>query len=851
MNVKNNGATSGRVAGRAIHEVFPLRAIEQDCLISVHGDLTICFAVSLPEIFTLNASFEGVGEGRVEQGDYIALCNVWTKAIGVLPSYTILHKQDWFVEETYDASKSGIADRQGTFLDKASERHFNERPYLHHECYLYLTNTHPERRDVGAVMTSLTRGRLVAKEVGDKHKVEEFFNSVEQFVSILESSRLIGLQRIKATELAGTDTQAGLLERYMSLSLRDEVVTLADLEMNEELRVGGKYTKFYTISDIDDLPEWVHTNNRVEALSTERSNVSVSYAAPVSLMLNCNHIYNQYIFIEDKQAAFPKLEQRATQMRSLANFGKDNEVNAMLLNQYLSYAAETGFTPVRSHFNIQVWTEDKSRLPVLRNLVSSAIAKLGVRPRENTKDALGLFWAGIPGNAADMPGEDKYWSFVPQSVCLLNQETNYYDSVSHYGVKLVERMSGKPLLVDLSDLPMKKGWVTNRNKFILGPTGSGKSFFTNHALRSFHVQGSHAVIVDVGHSYRGLCDMLGGMYLTYSEDEPINFNPFFIEHRALPDVEKKEAIKVLLQTLWKRSDERQTMSEYTALSDAVTQYFEVYLPDNPDVFPCFNSFYEFMQTDFPRYLAEHKVQIGYFDYDNFIYVLRPFYQGGEYEELLNSAVNIDLLNVPFIVFELDNIKDHPILFPVVTIIIMDTFISKMRKLNGVRKIILIEEAWKAIMKDGMAEYIKYLYKTVRKFFGEAWIVTQEVDDIIGNKIVKDSIINNADTKILLDQRKYRNKFSHVKDLLALTDKEKDLCLSLNRDLDPRRRYKEVFISWGGQESKVYGVEVSTEEYLAYSTEQTEKLRLEEKVKAHGGNYDLALRDYADEFRAGR
>ncbi len=865
MQPKNN-----RTGVRAIHDVFPIRAIEQDCLISAHGDLTVCFAINLPEIFTLNASFDGVGEGRVEQGDYITLCNVWTKALGVLPSYTIVHKQDYFIEETYQPTDGQSTEKSRTFLDRASDRHFNERPYLHHQCYLYLTKTHPERRDVSAVKTSLARGRLVPKEVGDKRKVDEFFNCIEQFVSILESSRLISLRRLGADELAGTDKHTGasigeastpaastagastpgLLERYMSLSLRDEVVTLADLEMDEVLKVGGKYTKFYTISDIDDLPEWVYTNNRVEALSTERSNVSVSFAAPVSLMLPCNHIYNQYIFIEDKQATFPKLEQRAMQMRSLTNFGKDNEVNAMLLNQYLSYAAESGFTPVRSHFNIQVWTEDKSRLPILRNMVSSAIARLGVRPRENTKDALGLFWAGIPGNAADLPSEDKYWSFVPQSVCLLNQETNYYDSVSPYGVKLVERMSGKPLLVDLSDQPMDRGWVTNRNKFILGPSGSGKSFFTNHALRSYHVQGSHAVIVDVGHSYRGLCDMLGGLYLTYSEDEPINFNPFFIENRVMPDVEKKEAIKVLLQTLWKRSDERQTMSEYTALSDAVTQYFERYLPDNPDVFACFNSFYEFMQTDFPRYLEEHRVQIGYFDYDNFIYVLRPFYRGGEYEALLNSRENLDLLNRQFIVFELDNIKDHPILFPVVTIIIMDTFISKMRKLGGVRKIILIEEAWKAIMKDGMAEYIKYLYKTVRKFFGEAWIVTQEVDDIIGNKIVKDSIINNADTKILLDQRKYRNKFSHVKELLALSDKDKDLCLSLNLDLDPKRKYKEVFISWGGQESKVYGVEVSTEEYLAYSTEQREKLRLERMVKAHDGNYDLALRDFADEIRTG-
>jgi conjugation system TraG family ATPase len=312
-------------------------------------------------------------------------------------------------------------------------------------------------------------------------------------------------------------------------------------------------------------------------------------------------------------------------------------------------------------------------------------------------------------------------------------------------------------------------------------------------------------------------------------------------------VEKREALKVLLQTLWKRSDERQTMAEYTALSAAITGYYE-HLATNRNVFPGFDSFYEFMAEEFRAYIAEHKLRDDYFNYDNFMYVLKPFYRGGEYAYLLNSRESLDLLHERFIVFELDNIKDHPILYPVVTIIIMDTFISKMRKLGGVRKIILIEEAWKAIMKNSMAEYIKYLYKTVRKFYGEAWIVTQEVDDIIGSPIVKESIINNADTKILLDQRKYQNKFKQVMDLLALTVKEKDLCLSLNRDLDPRRKYKEVFISWGGQMAKVYGVEVSLEEYLAFSTEQTEKLRLQKKVDDNGGSYDVALREYADEIR---
>lgn len=835
-----------KVRMKDIRSVFPIGAIENDCLLSKHGDITVAFALTLPEIFTLNVQYDE----RVELGDYRELCEAWTKAIGVLPVHTIVHKQDWFVEESY-APSGQVAN----FLDKASERHFNERPFLHHACYLYITKTYADRHNASSVQTTLSKGRLLPREFSDKRKIDEFLNSIEQFKAILESTRRITLRRLTNEDLAGRDSDRktgkaatpGLLERYMSLSLRDEVVTLADIEMGEELRVGGKYSKFYTISDVEDLPEQLGTNNRLENLSSENSNVSVGYATPVSLMLNCNHLYNQYIFVEDRQQVFPQLEQRATQMRSLSNFSTNNEVNSRLIDQFLNYAAETGYSPVRVHYNVQIWTEDKAKLPVLRNQVTSAIAKMGVRPRENSLDAATLYWAGIPGNAADLPREDKFWSFVPQAVCFFNHETNYQDSASTHGLKLVERLSGKPILVDLSDEPMNKGWVTNRNKFIIGPSGSGKSFFTNHALRSYHTQGSHTVIVDVGHSYQGLCALLGGRYLTYSEESPISFNPFYIEGRHYPDVEKREALKVLLQTLWKRSDERQTMAEYTALSAAITGYYE-HLAQNRDVFPGFDSFYEFMAEEFRTYIAEHKLRDDYFNYDNFMYVLKPFYRGGEYAYLLNSRESLDLLHERFIVFELDNIKDHPILYPVVTIIIMDTFISKMRKLGGVRKIILIEEAWKAIMKNSMAEYIKYLYKTVRKFYGEAWIVTQEVDDIIGSPIVKESIINNADTKILLDQRKYQNKFKQVMDLLALTVKEKDLCLSLNRDLDPRRKYKEVFISWGGQMAKVYGVEVSLEEYLAFSTEQTEKLRLQKKVYDNGGSYDVALREYADEIR---
>jgi conjugation system TraG family ATPase len=231
--------------------------------------------------------------------------------------------------------------------------------------------------------------------------------------------------------------------------------------------------------------------------------------------------------------------------------------------------------------------------------------------------------------------------------------------------------------------------------------------------------------------------------------------------------------------------------------------------------------------------------------------LRPYYKGGEFDYLLNAKQNLDLLQERFIVFELDNIKDHPILFPVVTIIIMEVFISKMRKLKGIRKMILIEEAWKAIAKEGMAEYIKYLFKTVRKFYGEAIVVTQEVEDIISSPIVKQAIINNSDCKILLDQSKYQNKFEQIQELLGLTEKEKSLVLSINKANDPKRKYKEVFISLGGVQSKVYATEVSLEEYLAYTTEESEKLKVQEYTNRWGGNRRKGIAELANDMRLGR
>lgn len=768
----------------------------------------------------------------------------------MLPNYSILHKQDIFITEKYEPD---IRRDELSFLSRSFERHFNERPYLHHTCYLFLTKTTKERSRQQSNWNTLCRGFLVPKEIRDKETVERFMEAMGQFESIVNDSGLIKLERLTTEEITGTENEPGIIERYFTLSA-DGTTMLQDMQLNPDgMRIGDKRLCLHTLSDLDDLPGKVKTDGRYERLSTDRSDCRLSYAAPVGVMLPCDHIYNQWIFIDDSNENLSRFEKAAKNMQSLSRYSRSNQINKEWLDEYLNEAHTNGLQSVRCHCNIIAWAENGDELRRVKNDVGSALALMECTPHHNTTDLPALYWAGIPGNEADFPAEETFYTFTGQALCFFTAETCYRNSLSPFGIRMVDRLTGKPVFLDISDLPMKKGVVTNRNKFILGPSGSGKSFFTNHLVRQYWEQGTHILLVDTGNSYKGLCDLIhqktggdDGIYFTYKENDPISFNPFFTEDYRY-DIEKRDSIKTLILTLWKREDEPPRRSEEVALSNAVSLYIEK-IKKNRKIKPNFNSFYDFVRKDYRKILADKNVREKDFDVDGFLNVLEPYYKNGEYGYLLNSDKELDLLNKRFIVFELDVVKDNPILFPVVTIIIMETFINKMRRLQGIRKMILIEEAWKAIAKEGMASYIKYLFKTVRKFYGEAVVVTQEVDDIISSPVVKETIINNSDCKILLDQRKYQNKFDQIQNLLGLTDKERSQILSINLANAANRLYKEVWIGLGGTQSAVYATEVSAEEYLCYTTEETEKLELTRLTEKLGGNIELAIKQLAESKR---
>lgn len=779
-------------------------------MVSVQGDITVAYQVYLPEIFTLS------------EEDYEAYHQSWIRAMKVLPKHSILHKQDIFRRNAYRGS-SGLPEN---FLTKAADRHFTGRPFLDHTCYLMLTQKAADRKQATSAFSGILRKSIAPRQTTDERMLREFLEKAGQFEHILCDCGLLKLRRLKNDDLAGTASRAGVLEQYCFLLGADDRPMLKDIHLKDRIQVGDQHAQLFSLGDAEDLPALCGSRMTYDKYSTDKTKFPVGFTTQLNLLLDCNHIYNQYLFIGDTGKTLKMLEAKKLRLQSLSAYSRENAIGRDATNDFLNEAISQQRLPVKAHFNVLAWTGQPEELQDIKNLVGSAIAQIGASSKQESDGAAQIWWAGIPGNAADFPVNDTFDTFLEQGTCFLNLEGNYRSDPPAEGIRFCDRLTGKPVFIDLFDAPRKSGITSNMGMLVCGTSGGGKSMTVNHILRTLYDQGAHCVTVDIGGSYRGLCELVGGYYFTYEESNPIRFNPFYLPEGQTLDTEKKESLKALLVTLWKQENESFMRSEYVALSNALQGYYQ-YLQANPQVFACFNSFYDYLQQEYVQILKKQKVKDKDFDIDNFLYVLRPYYQGGEFDYLLNASGNLNLLEQRFVVIELDSIKDHPILFPVVTLIIMEMFLSKMRKLKGIRKVLTIDEAWKAIANSGMAGFIQYAFKTMRKFNGVPNVVTQELDDLISSPIIKDAIINNADIKILMDMRKFMNKFDKLQDTLGMSDKGKAQVLSVNKD------NREIYIDLGGQVMKVFKNELSPEEYYAYTTEGRERVKVQNYAAIHG------------------
>ena len=845
--------------------------------IEEHNGLTILYS-NRGEYSVVMSISNPIRKYSSDAESYYEFNNTIANVIKTLGEKYAIQKHDIFSKIPFRAPENASSYLQTKYFD-----YFDGRTYTYHQTFLSIT----QERVGGFLQYNPT-------------KWKDFLDKVEKVVDLLTgygwNPRV--LER-KELEL--------FLHRFFCINFRDEVFSLENIKATEDyLSTSSRIIKSTCLVNVDE----VDMPNEVYPLCITPMNGS-DYAEDLFSFFTDfpeaeDVIYHQAIIIPNQKQQSVRLAKKRNRQASLPSAANES---AALEIKVVEYDIEhNSKLYVFIHYNII--TVGK-KIDKAINFFEAMFSKRGIRLSQANYNQFELFLSSLPGcSFLTNPDYDRFLTLHDVAGCLMYKEREEYDENTPLKVFYTNR-AGIPKAIDFTGKEGENKLTTNSNFFCLGPSGSGKSFHMNSVVRQLYEQDTDIVLVDTGHSYEGLCNYVGGKYITYKEDKPISMNPFRITKDEY-NIEKINFLKSLIFVIWKGADGTVTKIESELIQRVIESYYRFYfdpfshyseaeyeqrtqmlrlevrnerkkniadtaiqmrnqrrleslkllatkgeggertsaqtilneLNENNDQFSelnalikyeieneeeilrnikvtelNFNSFFEFSMEYIPFLVAENKIP---FDMDGFRFLMSKFYRGGAQDKTLNEDLDTTLFDEKFIVFEIDSIKDDTQLFPIVTLIIMDVFLQKMR-IKKNRKALIIEEAWKALASDLMAEYVQYLYKTVRKFWGIIGVVTQEVEDIISSKIVKNAIINNSEVTILLDQTKLKDRFEEIKKLLGLTDIECAKIWTINNlnNTSGRGVFKEVYIRRGSY-GEVYGVEESPQSYMAYTTERVEK-----------------------------
>ena len=753
-----------------------------------------------------------------------------------------LHKQDIFVRKQF----ANEPEHNQEFLSASYFRYFNGRPYTDSLCYLTITQ-------------EAKKSRLFSY---DSKKWRDFLVKIYKVRDLLRDSgvQVKFLNKAEASEY---------VDRYFAMNFKDRTVSMTNVKADDEtVSMGDKRCKVYSLVDVDcaALPSLIRPYTNIEVNNTE---MPVDLVSVVDNIPNAETVvYNQIIFLPSQKRELALLDKKKNRHASIPN--PSNQMAVEDIKQVQDVIARESKLLVYTHFNMVVGVPADTDLQKCTNHLENAFGRMGIHISKRAYNQLELFVSSFPGNCYSLNEEyDRFLTLSDAAVCLMYKERVQHSEETPIKIYYTDRQ-GVPVAIDITGKEGKNKLTDNSNFFCLGPSGSGKSFHMNSVVRQLHEQGTDVVMVDTGNSYEGLCEYFGGKYISYTEERPITMNPFRINREEM-NVEKTGFLKNLVLLIWKGTQGTVTKTEDRLIEHVITEYYDAYFNGFEGFTPqqredlrkslviddrnssekrhesereravriegiideiegrrkelkveelSFNSFYEYSVQRIPDICEENRITG--IDLSTYRYMMKDFYLGGNHEKTLNENMDSSLFDETFVVFEIDSIKDDPLLFPFVTLIIMDVFLQKMR-IKKNRKVLVIEEAWKAIASPLMAEYIKFMYKTARKFWASVGVVTQEIQDIIGSEIVKEAIINNSDVVMLLDQSKFKERFDTIKTILGLTDVDCKKIFTINRleNKEGRSFFREVFIR-RGTTSGVYGVEEPRECYMTYTTERAEK-----------------------------
>lgn len=780
-----------------------------------------------------------------------------------------IHKQDIFVRKRFEQETEGNRE----FLSESYFRYFKGRPYTDSLCYLTITQ-------------EAKKSRLFSF---DNRKWRDFLVKVRKVHDQLHDSGVQArfLNKTEASEY---------VDRYFAMNFKDRTVSMSNFKADEEtVSMGDKRCKVYSLVDVDcaTLPSLIRPYTNIEVNNAE---MPVDLVSVVDNIPNAETVvYNQIVFLPNQKRELSLLDKKKNRHASIPNPGNKMAVDD--IKRVQEVIARESRQLVYTHFNLVVGVPAGTDLQKCTNHLENAFGRMGIHISKRAYNQLELFVSSFPGNCYSLSEEyDRFLTLSDAAMCLMYKERVLHSEDTPLKIYYTDRQ-GVPVAIDITGKEGKQKMTDNSNFFCLGPSGSGKSFHMNSVVRQLHEQGTDVVMVDTGNSYEGLCEYLGGKYISYTEEKPITMNPFRIRREEM-NVEKTGFLKNLVLLIWKGAQGTVTQTEDRLVEHVITDYYDAYFNGFEGFTPrqredlrqslfidernskehekeseqeravriegiinkiesrrkklkvkelSFNSFYEYSVQRLPDICEENRITN--IELATYRYMMKDFYRGGNHEKTLNENMDSSLFDETFVVFEIDSIKDDPLLFPLVTLIIMDVFLQKMR-IKKNRKVLVIEEAWKAIASPLMAEYIKFMYKTARKFWASVGVVTQEIQDIIGSEIVKEAIINNSDVVMLLDQSKFKERFDTIKAILGLTDVDCKKIFTINRleNKEGRSFFREVFIR-RGTTSGVYGVEEPRECYMTYTTERSEKEALKLYKKELQCSHQEAIEAYCRDWNA--
>ena len=748
--------------------------------------------------------------------NYYEFTNLLTALTQTLGEGYAIHKQDVFIRKQFHDETNDNHE----FLSESYFRYFTGRNYTDAQTYLIITQENK-------------KSRLFSF---DSKKWREFLVKIRKVKDQLKDSG------VDSSYLDGA-TARDYVDRYFSMNFIDKTISMNNFKVDDEsISMGNKRCKIYSLVDVDciNLPGVIrpYTNIEVNNTSMPVDLVSIVDCIPTAETV----IYNQMIFMPNQKRELSLLDKKKNRHASMPN--PSNLIAVEDIKKVQNVIARENKQLVYAHFNLVVSVPIDEDIQKCTNHLENSFGRMGIHISKRAYNQLELFVNSFPGNCYGMnPDYDRFLTLSDAASCLMYKEHIQHSEDTPLKVYYTDRQ-GVPVAIDISGKEGKNKITDNSNFFILGPSGSGKSFFTNSMVRQLWEQNTDVVLVDTGNSYEGLCDYVNGKYISYTEEHPITMNPFAIKREEL-NIEKIGFLKNLVMLIWKGTNGKITKTEDHLIEDVITEYYDAHFRTGQVKKLSFNTFYEYSTRRIPEIVRDNNLEG--IDLATYNYLLKGFYKGGNYELTLNENLDTALFDETFIVFEIDSIKDDPLLFPLVTLIIMDVFIQKMR-IKKNRKVLVIEEAWKAIASPMMAEYIKYLYKTARKFWASVGVVTQEIQDIVGSPIVKEAIINNSDVIMLLDQSKFKERFDEIKAILGLTEVDCRKIFTINRleNKEGRSFFREVFIR-RGQNAAVFGVEEPHECYMTYTTERAEKEALKLYKKELKCSHQQAIEAYCRDW----